>query len=274
MYVQTEFTNKLCQEIYNMKHQEYFYVSPDLISADAVVIKGEEFKHLSIVHRKKAREIVQVVDGRGNLYTVLLEHIGRQEARGSIQKRQRFAGEPNFNLTLAQAIPKGSRFELVIEKGTEIGVSTFIPLLTERTVVNAGETKLKRWNKIAVAAMKQSARSLLPEIHAPINFAEFMTDCPVYDFQLIGHAAGGMKSLTEVIESEKRKHRDLNRIKKGIILIGPEGGFIDEEVQKALDLNFLPFSLGPRRLRSETAGIVAAAILMELVENCDKYLKK
>ncbi|MEE4312465.1 MAG: RsmE family RNA methyltransferase [candidate division KSB1 bacterium] len=250
-----------------MKHLEYFYVSPAGFDGEHVEIRGDELKHLSIVRRKKSTDIVHIVDGCGTLYTVHLEHIGRQVARGRVQKRQRYAGEPTFHLTLVQAMPKGSKFDLVIEKGTEIGVSRFIPLITRRSVVDAGHAKPTRWKKVAIAAMKQSARSMLPEIAAPVDFDAFIDKSPICDFQLIGHSANPAGSISEIIESRKERLSDISRLKSGIILIGPEGGFTDEEVRKAAELNFQPFSLGSRRLRSETAGIVSSAILMEFMEN-------
>lgn len=250
-----------------MKHQEYFYVSPEGIDGEQIEIRGDELKHLSIVRRKKSTDIVHIVDGRGTLYTVHLEHIGRQVARGRVQKRQRYAGEPNFHLTLVQAMPKGSKFDLVIEKGTEIGVSKFIPLITRRSVVDAGHAKPTRWKNVAIAAMKQCARSILPEITPPVDFDAFMDKSPICDFQLIGHGADSAGSLSEIIESRRERLSAISRFKSGIILIGPEGGFTELEVRKAAELNFQPFSLGARRFRSETAGIVASAIIMEFMEN-------
>ena len=94
-----------------MKHREYFYTEPKNISKNSLAIRGDELKHLSRVVRKKVHDVVEVVDGQGNLYTIVLTKISKSVATGEIQKRTRYAGEPNFNLTLAQAIPKGNRFD-------------------------------------------------------------------------------------------------------------------------------------------------------------------
>ncbi len=247
-----------------MSHKEYFYTKPENISQDYVEIKGEELKHLSRVMRKKARDIIYVVDGIGNLYTVLLTEIKKQVALGEIQKRTRFAGESNFNLTLAQAVPKGSRFDLVVEKGTELGVSAFIPLICEHSIVDVTSAKMSRWKKIAIAAMKQCGRSVLPEILPAQSVKEISENKSVLQIGLIAHQDKWGKSLNVVIQSLKKKN---NTSKSAVILIGPEGGFSPEEVKTATENGFIPFSLGPRRLRSETAGIVAAAIFMELVDN-------
>ena len=225
-------------------------------------IKGDELKHLARVVRKRAHDVIEVVDGKGNLYTVVLTKIGRQVALGEIQKRTRYVGEPNFHLTLAQAIPKGNRFDLVVEKGTELGVATFIPLLCQYSIVASTASRLSRWKKIAVAAMKQSTRSILPEITPAQTIYDVVRKKGLLKLGLIAATGRGAKSLSGLIPELKQKSFQL---KSAIILIGPEGGFTSEELKKAVANGFYPFTLGPRRLRSETAGIAASAILMELV---------
>lgn len=247
-----------------MSHKEFFYTKPENISNNFVEIKGEELKHLSRVLRKKVREIVYVVDGRGNLYTILLTEIKKQVARGEIQKKARFVGEANFELTLAQAVPKGNRFDLVIEKGTEIGVSAFIPLICEHSIVETTPARISRRKKVAIAAMKQCGRSVLPEILPAQSVKEVMKKKGLLKLGLIAHSEGRCKSLYSISEQLKKKNHP---IKSAIILVGPEGGFSPEEVNLAIENGFEPFVLGPRRLRSETAGIVASAIFMELVGN-------
>ena len=132
-----------------MRHREFFYTEPKNISHDTLEIKGEELKHLARVVRKKVRDVIEVVDGEGNLYTAVLSKISKQFAQGEIQKRTRYTREPNFQLTLAQAIPRGNRFDLVVEKGTEIGISAFIPLLCEHSIVEGAASRLSRWRKVA-----------------------------------------------------------------------------------------------------------------------------
>jgi 16S rRNA (uracil1498-N3)-methyltransferase len=245
-----------------MKHREYFYTEPKNISHQTLEIKGEELKHLSRVMRKKVRDVLEVVDGQGILYTVVLKKITRQSAIGEIQKRTRYAGEPNFHLTLAQAIPKGNRFDLVVEKGTEIGITTFIPLLCEHSIIESSSSRLSRWKKVAIAAMKQSARSILPEITPAQTIHDVIRKKGLLKLGLIADSGEAARSLSEVISELKQKSAQL---KSAIVLIGPEGGFSANEVKFAIDNGFYRFSLGPRRLRSETAGILAAAILMELM---------
>ncbi len=245
-----------------MKHREFFYTEPDNISQNSLQIKGDELKHLSRVMRKKERDVIEVVDGQANLYTAVITKISRQFAEGEIQKRTRYAGEPNFHLTLAQAIPKSNRFDLVVEKGTEIGVSTFIPLLCEHSIISDSSSRLSRWRKIAIAAMKQSTRSILPEIMPPQTIHDVTRKKGLLKLGLIADNGQGARSLSEVISELRQKS---SQLKSAIMLIGPEGGFSTNEVKFTVDNGFYRFSLGPRRLRSETAGVMAAAILMELM---------
>lgn len=250
-----------------MKHHEFFYIAPQFIHDNLIEIKSQEFKHLAVVLKKRIHDIVEIVDGTGNLYTAVLKNITKNAAIAEIQKRSRYFGEPNFHLTLAQSIPKGSRFDWVVEKGTELGVSKFIPLITENSVVKSGETKINRWQKIAIAAMKQCTRSVLPEITLPQTLAELLLSKQIYDFSFIAHQEQSSKPFAQLIINRKSALNRISKIKNGIIIIGPEGGFTHDEIKKAKQQNYELFSLGQRRLRAETAGIVAAAILMELMEN-------
>jgi len=243
-----------------MSHREYFYVEPGFITPPLVEIKGSEFKHLARVLRKNVRDIVEIVDGMGNLYTVVLTRMESSFAQGEIQKRVRFAGEPATKLTLAQAIPRNARFELVIEKGTELGVSSFIPTICEFSLIKDSETKGTRWQHVAIAAMKQSGRSMLPAIQKPLPFQDVVSQKSVLTLGLFAHPTHGAPSLSRLIAELKGKSLHL---KSALILIGPEGGFSPDEVKLAHSNGFYNFTLGPRRLRSETAGIAAAALFME-----------
>ncbi|MFZ5516822.1 MAG: RsmE family RNA methyltransferase [Candidatus Zhuqueibacterota bacterium] len=245
-----------------MSHREYFYVEPGFISPPLVEIKGSEFKHLARVLRKNVRDVVEIVDGVGNLYTAVLTRMETNFAQAEIQKRVRFAGEPNIKLTLAQAIPRNARFELVIEKGTELGVSSFIPTLCEFSLIKESETKGTRWQNIAIAAMKQCGRSVLPAIQKPQPIQDVITQKSVLTLGLFAHPAHGAPGLSALIAELKGKSHHL---KSALIAIGPEGGFSQDEVKLARSNGFYNFTLGPRRLRSETAGIAAAALFMELM---------
>ncbi|MBN2012706.1 16S rRNA (uracil(1498)-N(3))-methyltransferase [candidate division KSB1 bacterium] len=250
-----------------MHHLEYFYVPSTEISGDELFIRGSELKHLASVMRKKRGDIVQVTDGHGLLYTVMIAEISKQQVTCFIQKKSRFRNEPMLHLSLASGIPKSGRFDWIIEKGTEIGVSAFYPLITDRSVNKGSDGKQKRWQNVAVAAMKQSTRCVLPEIAQPQTVQDFLAKPTTYDYQLIAHPGEGVEHLSKITLDLKQKAARVTSIKKAVILIGPEGGFTVDELQSAQSLHYHQFSLGDRRLRTETATIVSAAIVMELINN-------
>ncbi len=245
-----------------MRHREIFYTPPENIMQDRLRITGDELAHLSRVVRKKVRDVIEVVDGRGNCYTAVLTGITPRFAEAEVQKRSRFIGEPNFQLTLAQAVPKGNRFDWVIEKGTELGVAIFIPLLCQYSIIEPSARRHDRWKKIAIAAMKQSVRSVLPEIKSPQTLQEVVRSTGMMQLGFIAESGEGAKGLSELVQDLRARSMPLT---SAILLIGPEGGFSNEELQFAQEAGYHRFSLGRRRLRSETAGLAATAILMELI---------
>ncbi len=142
-----------------------------------------------------------------------------------------------------------------MEKGTELGVTAFVPLLTERTISRHGRTD--RWTKIALAAMKQSGRCVLPQILPPRPFAEFVADAPVTALRLLAHEEAGGDPFRGFPPTEPRAER-----REVFACIGPEGGFTSDEAGLAASAGFQTVSLGSRRLRTETAAIFLAGLLL------------
>lgn len=244
-----------------MPRREVFYAPAKNFEGDFVTLLDEELHHLTRVLHHKVGERITVVDGAGiaAVDSEIVE-LTREFARVRILKKVRRYGEPYVHLTLAQAVPKGSRFDWVIEKATELGVSEFWPLLCARGEVEAGENKLERWRRLALAAMKQSCRSFLPIIHAPLTFETMCQQSRDYQLGLFAHEGSD--------EAARRlAHAALPR--KTLIAIGPEGGFTEEEIQQARAANMQTLSLGPRRLRSETAGLVAVTKLFTILGQLD-----
>ena len=229
---------------------EYFYTPPPHISSDSLTIDGDEFAHLTHVMRKKAGDSIRVVDGVGNAYDATIVEIAKRTARCRIEKRYQRLHEPENSVTIAAGVLKNSsNFDFLIEKCTELGVSAFIPLFTERTISHHAKTD--RGQKLALAAMKQCTRSVLPKVHDAKRFDEFLSSIPSSSLKIIPHEKVESPTIAEVVE--KAKHDSI------VICIGPEGGFSDEEIAAAQVAGFIPVSLGQRRLRTETAAIVAAA---------------
>ena len=244
-----------------MLHQEFYYVSPQAVGSHSLRINGAEFRHLVHVTRKRVGDSATATDGVGNTYLFQISKITDAYADASIVKKRRRQGEPLFQLTLAQAVLKGKRFEQVIEKGTEIGVTRFIPMLTKRTLVTENDHKLNRWQRVAMAAMKQSCRSILPEITPVQKIEQIIANSLKLELKLIAHNGARVHPLSKIF-SKHFAMRNEHYLKSGILLIGPEGGLTLDEIEKAQQNDFHLFSMGLRRLRAETAGIVGSALLL------------
>jgi 16S rRNA (uracil1498-N3)-methyltransferase len=231
-----------------------FYSPPDNILKDKIIIEGEEYSHLVTVMRKKQGDMIRVVDGVGNAYDVRVDKKFRQSAHCSIINIYPNHNEPKIHLVMGVGILKSpARSEFLVEKVTELGVKAIIPLKTERTI--PAKPKTERWKRVALAAIKQSERAYLPPIRELRTLWQCIKEQRIFDLKLIAH-----EKATEHITSVKQKNSSANSI---IILIGPEGGFTDNEVKQCVAENFVPVSLNKKRLRTETAAIVAATLLID-----------
>jgi 16S rRNA (uracil1498-N3)-methyltransferase len=255
---------------------EYFYAPPSNISPPRLTIDGDEFQHLTHVMRKEPGDEIRVVDGKGNVYDVRMIDTSRREAHCEITAHRYMENEPAISVTLAAGVLKnGARFDFLVEKATELGVRTIVPLATGRTIPQHAKTD--RWQKLAIAAMKQSGRSVLPMVLPLTPFGQFIS-------QTSAGANTPKASLREIsplqslppqsgppplklIPHEKETGHSLKEMlatRPGhiVLCIGPEGGFSDEEVDDAVRAGFMPVSLGPRRLRTETASIAALTMVL------------
>jgi 16S rRNA (uracil1498-N3)-methyltransferase len=231
---------------------DYFLVESEQIDGDHLVLKGDEYKHLSRVLRKRVGDHVFVTDGRGRMYEVIIQEFSRTEAQCSIIQTVERWNEPRTEVTLAISLLRNpARFDLVIEKATELGVSKIIPLLCERTIPK--QEKHARLEKIAVSALKQCGRSILPQIFVLTRFDTLVRNSDRFGLKVIAHEKTEQShSLGSVI----RHHED---VKSVLLIVGPEGGLTQEETDLADRQGFISVSLGPRRLRSETAAIVGVS---------------
>ncbi len=222
-------------------------------------LAGEEHHHLARVLRLKAGDAVSTFDGVGTGYHGVVEIVEKERTRIRITGEDHAPVEPHFHLILAQAIPHHEKMEWVIQKGTELGVSRIIPVVAARTVVRprAGRwERLDRWRRVALEAARQCGRRRVPEVSEPVALDALLA-APVYD-----------ETGTRVILLERASASATLRLPAGargaLALVGPEGGWTDEEARAALGSGFTPAHLGARVLRTETAGLAAAAILMYL----------
>ncbi len=238
-------------------HASTFYAPPDDIRPGEILLRKDEAHHLR-VSRHRPGDIILVADGLGQAYECRIAKVAAAEVIAEIVRPLPDLGEPAFALTLAVALPKRHRLEWIIEKGTEIGVRSFAPVTTSRTVAKTTRANSDRLRKVALAAMKQSCRSRVPEIHAPSHLTEILRQGKLFEYKMIAHEQNITASKAA---STSNKTTD-NQSRTGIVLIGPEGGFTDDEVELALAQGWEPLHMGSRRLRVDTAALVAAALLL------------
>jgi 16S rRNA (uracil1498-N3)-methyltransferase len=226
-----------------------FFYEPGLNNTSAHFILSEETsKHCIQVLRMKAGEKLQLTNGKGLLCTASIASEDKKKAVVTIEKAENLPFSKK-KISIALSLLKNvTRFEWFLEKATEIGVSHIQPLICART--EHTRFKTERMRGILISAMLQSQQVWLPEMPEPISFEKYLAQ---------NHAA--QKLIAHCEENEKRSINDIPPSDDTSILIGPEGDFTTAEIESALSQDYTPFTLGDTRLRSETAGMVAAAIL-------------
>ena len=231
--------------------KEFFYTDPAKIGEHFLTIEGDESKHIVRVMRKSEGELLWVVDGIDRAYETVIHSVHHHSIECEILSVHERLNEPGIEVTLAVAVLKNpSRMDWLVEKGTELGIRRFIPVATSRTVAHA--SKEDRWKKIALAAMKQSGRCYLPQVYPLTDMESVLRHASVFDVRIIPY-----EQTDEVLFiTEALRHRP--KPTSALIVIGPEGGFTEEEIRLAEHAGFVQVSLGKRRLRTETAAIVAA----------------
>ncbi len=228
-----------------------FYAPPDQIQDDIGVLLDAEFYHAVRVLRLKKGDKLRVVDGEGFEYIGIVKEVAKRERRlvFEVVEKRPCPRDPKVRITLAQGMLRGERMDYVIEKATELGVSEIVPLITERTVKRP-ETTPERWKRIAISAMKQCGRATLPFIRNPIKLGEFLVS------ELPGSKFVALPTAEQRVE-------DLEIGDELVIAVGPEGGFNEREMTMLGDRGFVPFNLGKRILRGDTAGIASLVLFAE-----------
>ncbi len=237
-----------------------FYAPPENYDNNKIILPDKESHHARKVLRLGKGEPVIVIDGLGNACRGEIS-TGQYSKKTeiSIHNRIRNFGEPNIRLTLAAGLSTNYKFDSVVEKGTELGVKRFVPLLTEKSIVKMDNDKriksrISRLEKVALAATKQCRRSYRPDITAPLKFMDFMKETDPDCLNLIFHP-GEKGILFHNFEFD----RDYRR---ACLIVGSESGFSNTEVLLALETGFQQVTLGERILRTETAGPAVCALLM------------
>ena len=239
-----------------------FFVKENQIKNNKIEIIGEDVNHIINVLRMRNGEILKVCNkDTGENYLVKIINAQSNSIICDIQEKINDTVESNINITLYQGLPKFEKMELIIQKNTEVGVNEIVPVVMERTVVKLDEKlsnkKLERWQKIAEIASKQSQRDRIPKVDNIIKM-KFMYEklnLEEYDAILVAYENEKKTLLKE--ELKKLQKAEQNEYKIAII-IGPEGGIAEGEIEMLQKIGAKCVSLGKRILRTETAGIIMA----------------
>jgi len=241
-----------------------FFVSPDSLHGERIILAGQQAHQIRDVLRMKPGEKIIVLDNTGYEYTVSLSRIERQEVNGEVIDQNKSEGEPKVQIILFQSLLAREKFEWVLQKSTEVGVCSFVPVVTRRSIIRRSESvtakKMSRWRSIITEAAEQSGRGRIPTLEKPLNFSEVLSELDDFDCYLFGSTQAETLALREIIKAEGFE------LKKIALFIGPEGGFTESEIAEARGRGAKTFSLGKRVLRTETAAVVASAIILYELE--------
>jgi 16S rRNA (uracil1498-N3)-methyltransferase len=231
-------------------------IAPAQIQANSVALSAEQYHYLHRVLRLKTGDRFIVMDGLGKSWVAQLE-----DNSALILELVEIQTEIPICVTLIVALPKGNGFDEVVRACTELGVSSIVPIISDRTLLNPSTQKLVRWRKIAQEAAEQSEREVVPTICDPIPVNQALSNADAKS-KYICVARGDRPHLLNCFQSEK--------LDSVTLAIGPEGGWTNSEVEEAIALGFQPVSLGSRILRAITAPIAAMSLIAASAEVTDR----
>lgn len=235
-----------------------FFVDPSQINENKAVICGDDVKHISKVLRLKCGDTVELCDGKLNDYICTISSVEKDEICAEIKEKKSNLNESPLCITLYQGIPKGDKMDYIIQKCVELGVNKIVPVAMKRTVVKVKTPyfKSERWQRISLEAAKQCRRGIIPEVSEPISFDNVLKEIS---------GSGALNILPYENEDVHRLKDVLNNnlhAERVNLIIGPEGGFDDEEITLARLKNVNTVTLGPRIMRCETAPVAAVSAVM------------
>jgi 16S rRNA (uracil1498-N3)-methyltransferase len=236
-----------------------FFIPASSFAGEQVRLGSEQAHQVCHVLRLKAGDSIIALDNSGMEYEVTLTAVCLPETVGRITGQHPAAGEPRAELVLFQSLLAREKFEWVLQKGTEVGVAQFVPVQTDRSLLRAKvieDSKLDRWRRIVTEAAEQSQRGRIPKISQVISFREAVDQLVGFDRRFIAAPFLETASLRDALQGTGRKDVSVG------LMIGPEGGFTPEEMALAGEKGIVPIRLGPRVLRTETAAIVASALIL------------
>jgi 16S rRNA (uracil1498-N3)-methyltransferase len=236
----------------------HFFIQHRLGGGPWLCLEGREHHHLSKVARLRPRDEIWLFDEEGTRYRTRIEDIGRERTRLRLLEKLG-PNERRPKITLAQALFKAMPMDWVIQKATELGLFSFVPVLSERCVVKLEDRsgkKVQRWSQIAREASKQCRSGLVPAILAPLPLEDFLREWKAgKKLFLSEHRGLPLRDIVRPAQDSKIQPSDV------LILVGPEGGWTEAEEDKVLRRGYEAVSLGTNILRAETASLAAMAII-------------
>lgn len=220
---------------------------------ESIQLQEDAFGHVVRVLRLKSGDEIRLFNGDGHDYCAVLSDVAKKSAQATISNKTRQDNESPLNIHLGQGISRGDRMDFTLQKSVELGVNTITPLFTERCGVKLNaerlEKKRQQWQKIVIAACEQSGRSVVPKVLAPISLTQWLEqETQALKINLHPRAKSTIMGL----------NTSASRVR---LLIGPEGGLTNVEIEQASDANYIEVLLGPRVLRTETAALTAITAL-------------
>jgi 16S rRNA (uracil1498-N3)-methyltransferase len=237
-----------------------FFVDEKCIDGNFINIEGDDVKHIYKVLRLKNGDKININNCNGVEFLAIINEITKSNVLCEIVEKVDVNNESPVEIHLYQGMPKAVKMDLIVQKATELGVVAVTPVITERVIVKnelKEFKKIDRWNKIALEASKQCKRSIIPKVREPIAFDTLLEEIKSKDLVIVPYENKeevGVKTVVKRLRSRE--------VKSIAIVIGPEGGFEEEEIKKLSEVGAEIVTLGPRILRTETAGFVCASLLM------------
>ncbi len=234
-----------------------FFVEDNQIENNEIKIMNDDLKHISNVLRMRIGEEILITNkNTAETYKCSIKEINKNEAVCTIIKKEENDTEPSIKVDIFQGIPKSDKMETIIQKSVELGVSKIFPVSMKNCVAKIKDDikKQERWQKISEAAAKQSKRNIIPSIEKSVDIKYLCSKIDEYDLVLVAYENEDKKTIKDILKN--------NKVEKIAIVVGPEGGLTEKEVEELIKCGAKAVSLGKRILRTETAPIAMLSMII------------
>ncbi|CDE90567.1 MAG: 16S rRNA (uracil(1498)-N(3))-methyltransferase [Clostridia bacterium] len=248
-----------------------FFVKEEQIQENQIIILGQDVNHIKKVLRAKIGDELQICNSQnGENFLCEIDNLEEEKIICQIKEKIQEQVESNIEVTIFQGLPKADKMEYIIQKSVELGVYDITPVEMKRCVVKLNEKdkskKIERWQKISEVAAKQCGRDIIPQINNIINIKNICNLIQEYDMVLVAYENEEKNTLKEQLENIKKQNNSKSKVKIGII-IGPEGGLEEKDVETLKENGAKVITLGRRILRTETVALNVLSIIMYELEN-------